>query len=144
MLILLVSYLQLCPKILIECCDTDLDHKTWCGTIWNKVHLRLEYQILKYRKVVNSNTSRLRAHAGLFRLLMKEIFDPYVLWQKVVTRIRTRDYTVCNYKLNLRWVKWSEDYELISLMFLLLHQLVTITQIQSIYQIYLFWFLRVF
>ena len=30
-------------------------------------------------KVTSSNTSRLEAHAGFFRLLMKGIFDPYVL-----------------------------------------------------------------
>ena len=34
---------------------------------------------LKYRKVASSNTSRLEAHAGFFRLLMKGILDPYVL-----------------------------------------------------------------
>jgi hypothetical protein len=33
----------------------------------------------RYRKVASSNTSRLEAHAGFFRLLMKGIFDPYVL-----------------------------------------------------------------
>ena len=33
-----------------------------------------------YRKVASSNTSHLEAHAGFFRLLMKGIFDPYVLW----------------------------------------------------------------
>ena len=32
-----------------------------------------------YRKVASSNTSRLEAHVGFFRLLMKGIFDPYVL-----------------------------------------------------------------
>ena len=31
-----------------------------------------------YRKVMSSNTSRLEAHKGFFRLLMKGIFDPYV------------------------------------------------------------------
>ena len=31
----------------------------------------------KYRKVATSNTSRLEAHAGIFRLLMKGIFDPF-------------------------------------------------------------------
>ena len=35
---------------------------------------------LKYRKVASSNMSRLEAHAGFFRVLMKGIFDPYVLW----------------------------------------------------------------
>ena len=33
----------------------------------------------KYRKVASFNTSRLEAHGGFFRLLMKEIFDPDVL-----------------------------------------------------------------
>ena len=32
-----------------------------------------------YRKVASSNKSRLEANAGFFRLLMKGIFDPYVL-----------------------------------------------------------------
>ena len=32
-----------------------------------------------YRKVASTNTSRLEAHAGFFRLLMKGIFGPYVL-----------------------------------------------------------------
>ena len=32
-----------------------------------------------YHKVVSSNMSRLEAHAGFFRLLMKGIFDAYVL-----------------------------------------------------------------
>ena len=32
-----------------------------------------------YRKVASSNTSRLEAHESFFRLLMKGIFDPYVL-----------------------------------------------------------------
>ena len=36
-------------------------------------------QIKHYRKVASSNTSCLEAHTGLFRLLMKGIFDPYVL-----------------------------------------------------------------
>jgi hypothetical protein len=34
---------------------------------------------LIYHKVASSNMSRLEAHAGFFRLLMKEIFDPYAL-----------------------------------------------------------------
>ena len=32
-----------------------------------------------YRKVPSFNMSHLEAHAGFFRLLMKEISDPYVL-----------------------------------------------------------------
>ena len=34
----------------------------------------------EYRKVASSSPSRIEPHAGLFRLLMKGIFDPYVLW----------------------------------------------------------------
>ena len=44
---------------------------------------RPNFQSLKdsitYRKVVSSNMSRLDAHAGFFRLLIKGIFDPYLL-----------------------------------------------------------------
>jgi hypothetical protein len=48
-----------------------------------KKHLNL-YNILKlpncsYCKVASSNTSRLEAHEGFFRLLMKGIFYPYLL-----------------------------------------------------------------
>ena len=32
-----------------------------------------------YRKVKSSNTSRLEAHAGFFKLFIKGIFNPYVL-----------------------------------------------------------------
>ena len=49
------------------------------------LNLKLMYDLLDlnlklmYRKVASSNTSRLEAHAGFIRLLMKGIFDPYVL-----------------------------------------------------------------
>ena len=32
-----------------------------------------------YRIVASASSSRLEAHTGLFRLLMKGVFDPYVL-----------------------------------------------------------------
>ena len=35
--------------------------------------------LFTYRKVPSSNTYCLEAHAGLFRLLMKGIFGPYLL-----------------------------------------------------------------
>ena len=57
---------------------------------------------MSYRKVASSNMSRLEAHVGFFRLLMKGIFNPYVQWsfdKKLIfwlaTSVRTRDYTVC-------------------------------------------------
>ena len=34
---------------------------------------------VEYQKVASSNSSHLEANAGYFRLLMKGIFDPYVL-----------------------------------------------------------------
>ena len=37
-------------------------------------------QNFSYHKVASSNTSRLEAHSGFFRLIMKGIFGPYVLW----------------------------------------------------------------
>ena len=46
-------------------------------TVWkNSHHINPENM---YRKVTSSNTSHLDAQAGFFRLLMKGIFDPYVL-----------------------------------------------------------------
>ena len=36
--------------------------------------------MMKYRRVVSSNTSRFKPQPGFYRLLMKEIFDPFVLW----------------------------------------------------------------
>ena len=41
--------------------------------------LKREVGINRYREVASSNTSRLEAHAGFFRMLMKGIFNPYVL-----------------------------------------------------------------
>ena len=42
--------------------------------------LLLNFEILfRYRKIASSNTSRLEAHVGFFRLLMKGIFGPNVL-----------------------------------------------------------------
>ena len=36
-------------------------------------------KVNKYRIVASTSPSRIEAHAGLFRSLMKGIFDPYVL-----------------------------------------------------------------
>ena len=56
---------------------------------------------LKFCKIKRSNMSCWEAHVGFFRLFMKGIFGPYVLWHfdkkllfLVVTLISTRDYTV--------------------------------------------------
>ena len=56
-----------------------------------------------YRIVKSSNTSCLEAHPGIYGLLMKGIFDAYVLWpfdkkliSWLVSQIRTGDFTVCN------------------------------------------------
>ena len=38
----------------------------------------LQKALNTYRKIASSNMSRLEAHVGFFRLLMKWIFGPYV------------------------------------------------------------------
>ena len=40
-------------------------------------HLKKNH--ITYSKVVSSNTSHLEAHAGFFRFVKQDIFDPYVL-----------------------------------------------------------------
>ena len=42
-------------------------------------HTFVSLVAIVYRKVASSNMSRLEAHAGFFRLLMKGTFDPYVV-----------------------------------------------------------------
>ena len=50
-----------------------------CAQLW-AVSLACDlYRHLVVCKVACSNTSCLEAHAGIFKLLMKGIFDPYVL-----------------------------------------------------------------
>ena len=48
--------------------------------IFDNSGLCLIHKIISFEshKVTSSNTSRLKAHAGFFRLLMKGIFGPYV------------------------------------------------------------------
>ena len=55
----------------------------------------------EYRRVAFSNTPRLEPHPGVYRLLMKGIFDAYVLGPfdkkfifELVTQVRSRDYMV--------------------------------------------------
>ena len=49
------------------------------SSIW-QVEINETLKVTIYTgKVASFNTSWLEAHAGLFRLLMKGIFDPYVL-----------------------------------------------------------------
>ena len=47
-----------------------------CKNLTISFHLILKGII--YSKVVSSNTSCLETHAGFFRLLMNEVFDPYI------------------------------------------------------------------
>ena len=51
-----------------------------CFEIWIDFYAQYEIReavFYSYCKVSSSNTSRLEAHTGFFRLLMKGIFDPY-------------------------------------------------------------------
>ena len=53
--------------------------------------------VCTYCKIASSNNSCLEAHASFFRLLMKVIFDPYVLWlfdKNFISYIRTCNYMV--------------------------------------------------
>ena len=43
-----------------------------------EINRLIEFENINYRKVACSNMSRLEAHGGFFRFLMKGIFDPYV------------------------------------------------------------------
>ena len=47
---------------------------------WKKIPT-FNFFYFNYRKVVKTYPSHFEARAGLFRLLMKGIFDAYVLWQ---------------------------------------------------------------
>ena len=83
----------------------------WLPQMKNKVVFIIQvflYQMIVctingvYRIVASRSTSRLVTCFGLFRLLMKGIFGPYVLWPLdkklifwIVTRVSARDYTVC-------------------------------------------------
>ena len=76
-------------------------HKKWITEYVCAGQARTPAQTSMHCKVASSNTSHLEAHAGFFRLLMKGIFNLYVLWyfdkkliSELVTRVRTRDYTV--------------------------------------------------
>ena len=54
--------------------------KEWSkGILHQSIFELLNFLDHEYCKVASSNTSHLEAHAGFFRLLMKGIFDPYVL-----------------------------------------------------------------
>ena len=55
-----------------ECNVQLLTHK-------NEKYTKISIFIDAYRKIASSNTSRLEAHVGFFRLLMKGIFGPCVL-----------------------------------------------------------------
>ena len=68
---------------------------------WLVLYCSIRFTKLIYHKVVSSNTSHLEAHAGIYGLLMKGIFDAYVLWPfgkklifELVMRVNTRDFTV--------------------------------------------------
>ena len=41
-----------------------------------KMNSTIHQKLDKYRKIASSNTSRLEAHVGFFRLLMKGVFGP--------------------------------------------------------------------
>ena len=61
---------------------------TTCSLFLHYIHKKNEYSI-----VASTSPSRFEAHAGLFRFLMKGIFDAYLmhtLWQKVYLLISNK------------------------------------------------------
>ena len=62
-------------------CQKGIRFMTWKCHLLRSLQDRKPFQSCfhKYCKVASSNTSRLEAHAGFFRLLMKGIFDLYVV-----------------------------------------------------------------
>ena len=45
---------------------------------WDRMISEGAFLIMIYHIVVSASPSRFEAHVGLFRLLMKGIFDPYI------------------------------------------------------------------
>ena len=75
-----------------------LDHpKTFLWFFWHPLPPCWHFLLTIKSRVL----TRYEAHAGLFRLSMKGIFNAYILWPfgknfifELVSRVRTRDYTV--------------------------------------------------
>ena len=71
-------------------CNATLISNAWCtiGAIYTwlgvnrqaSCQARVSFVSKIYRIVVSTSLSRFEAHVGLFRLLMKGIFDAYLLW----------------------------------------------------------------
>ena len=59
------------------------------GSSLTNILQAVEFHALTYPKVVSSNTSCLETHAGCFRLLVKGIFEPYVLKKKKKMQMST-------------------------------------------------------
>ena len=84
----------------------DIFHSTMTNNSWDPSMFSFrpphtKKAIWKYRIVASRSTSRLVTCLGLYILLMKGIFGPYVLWPFdkklifwIVTRVSARDYTV--------------------------------------------------
>ena len=60
---------------MVDSSNSKILHQT--SHFYDRIYVNLQKST--YRKVTSSNTSHREVHAGFFRLLMKGIFDPYVL-----------------------------------------------------------------
>ena len=76
-----------------------------CSTKFSQLRIH-EVKIIN-RKVASTSPSNFEAHAGLFRLPMKGIFDAYVLRPfgkkfifELVASVRTREFTVSRNKFS--------------------------------------------
>ena len=95
---------------------------------------------MSYCKITSSNTSRLEAYVGFFRLLMKGIFGPYVLYVpfdknlifKLVKRTRTHNYTVVIMKIFYEFKKYLTTMQAKMLLRNFLHSI--LNQVECILQ----------
>ena len=96
-------FLKKAIKLSSEISETVISSHPSDNQTWLYSHFQTEWLfiLVVYRIITSSNTSCLEAHAGFFILLMKGIFDPYVLWPfdkkfifELVMSVNTRDFTV--------------------------------------------------
>ena len=88
----------------------------------NKKRFLSQYLYLVFgiicRIIAISNKSHLEAHSGIYRLLMKGILDAYVLRPfdkkliyELVTRVNTRNFTVCKAENIVERLEWEVQFE---------------------------------
>ena len=70
---------------------------------------------------MSSNTSRLKAHLGICRLFMKEIFDAYVLVD-LLTKSLATCVIYCDFSVSIEKIFQKVSHEIVKVFFLMLLQ----------------------